>query len=348
MGKPNWIRGRQGFLVSGLLDYRRDRRPRRTRAAAGSHRLRLDVLEDRILLAAAPDVTTLAATNVTGSGATLNASINPQGSRTDTFIQYSTDPSFPLNIVTTLAGSAGQTGSTDGTGSAALFSDPDSVAVDGEGNVYVADSSNSTIREITPDGVVTTLAGSPGQTGSNDGTGSAALFNNPNGVAVDAAGNVYVADSGNDTIRMITPAGVVTTLAGSAGQTGSTDGTGSAALFSFPSAWPWIPRRATSMWRTPATTPSARSRPPASSPLWRAPPDLPAARTAPAAPPCSTVRRAWPWIPRRATSMWRTPATTPSARSRPPASSPPWRAPLEPAAVTTAPAVWPSSPFPRE
>jgi hypothetical protein len=78
----------------------------------------------------------------------------------------------------------------------------------------------------------TALAGSVGGLGSQDGTGAQASFYNPSSTAVDSAGNVYVADSGNRTIRKITPAGVVTTLAGSAGLGGSTDGTGSAARFS--------------------------------------------------------------------------------------------------------------------
>ena len=105
------------------------------------------------------------------------------------------------------------------------------MAVDGSGNVYVADTNNYTIRKITPAGVVSTLAGLAGTSGSADGTGSAARFNYPHGVAVDSSGNVYVADSGNNTIRKITPAGVVSTLAGLAGSSGSADGTGSAARF---------------------------------------------------------------------------------------------------------------------
>ncbi len=140
----------------------------------------------------------------------------------------------PSGVVTTLAGSAGQTGSSDGSGSAARFNEPYDVAVDSAGNVYVADYVNSEIRKITPSGVVTTLAGSAGLMGSNDGTGSAARFKDPSGVAVDNAGNVYVADNNNDEIREITPSGVVTTLAGSAGKSGSSDGAASAARFYLP------------------------------------------------------------------------------------------------------------------
>ncbi len=136
--------------------------------------------------------------------------------------------------VTTLAGSTGNSGSADGTGTAARFNDPGAVAVDSAGNVYVADAGNATIRKVTAAGVVTTLAGSAGLVGSTDGTGAAARFNFPAGVAVDSAGNVYVADAGNAIIRKITAAGVVTTLAGSAGLVGSTDGTGSAARFNYP------------------------------------------------------------------------------------------------------------------
>jgi D-alanyl-D-alanine dipeptidase len=140
----------------------------------------------------------------------------------------------PAGRVTTLAGTAFVTGSTDATGAAASFWHPIGVATDSAGNVYVADSSNSTIRKITPARRVTTLAGTAGVRGSTDGTGAAASFRGPSGVATDSAGNVYVADSGNHAIRRITPAGRVTTLAGSAGVTGSTDATGAAASFSFP------------------------------------------------------------------------------------------------------------------
>lgn len=140
----------------------------------------------------------------------------------------------PAGVVSTLAGMAGQIGSADGAGSAARFNFPYGISIDSAGNLYVADTSNQTIRMITPTGAVSTLAGLAGKTGSADGTGSAARFGYPQGVATDSAGNVYVADTTNDTIRKITPAGVVTTVAGSAGQSGTTDGTGSAARFSSP------------------------------------------------------------------------------------------------------------------
>jgi hypothetical protein len=139
-------------------------------------------------------------------------------------------------VVTTLAGSVGSPGSADGTGSAAQFNTPVGVAVDGLGNIYVADFGNSTIRMVTPAGVVTTLAGTAGSPGSADGTGSLALFNQPYGVAVDTGGNVYVGDTYNHTIRKITSGGVVTTLAGLAGSPGSADGTGSAARFNHPTS----------------------------------------------------------------------------------------------------------------
>ena len=138
--------------------------------------------------------------------------------------------------VSTLAGVAGSSGSTDGTGSAARFYDPVGVAVDSTGNVYVADRGNQTIRKITPAGVVSTLAGLAGSPGSADGTGSAARFDHPTSVAVDGSGSVYAADFYNNTIRKITPAGSVSTFAGLAGSTGSTDGTGSAARFFGPVA----------------------------------------------------------------------------------------------------------------
>jgi hypothetical protein len=135
--------------------------------------------------------------------------------------------------VSTFAGFAQQFGSTDGTGSSARFSLPDDVAIDSNGNVYVADRGDFTIRMITPAAVVTTLAGSSGSIGSADGTGAAAQFYSLNAIAVDAGGNLFVTEADN-TIRKITSAGVVTTLAGTSNTGGSSNGSGAAALFNDP------------------------------------------------------------------------------------------------------------------
>jgi plastocyanin len=137
-------------------------------------------------------------------------------------------------VVTTLAGHPGIIGTNDGTGDLAQFYAPSNLAFDRAGNIYVADTSNHTIRKVTPDGVVTTLAGLGGVPGSDDGTNSSARFNQPNGIALDSHDNIYVADGINNAVRMVTTNGVVTTVAGSAASSGTNDGIGTAALFSFP------------------------------------------------------------------------------------------------------------------
>jgi sugar lactone lactonase YvrE len=126
------------------------------------------------------------------------------------------------------------TGSSNGTGSTARFNGADGIAGDQHGNFYLAESTAGTIRKITAQGVVTVFAGSVGQIGSADGAGSAARFSSPTRVAADSAGNVYVTDTGNSTIRKISSTGVVTTIAGQPGKCGTQDGVGTQALFCNP------------------------------------------------------------------------------------------------------------------
>ena len=132
--------------------------------------------------------------------------------------------------MSTVAGSAGSPGT-------AQLNAPAAVAADAAGNIYVADVGNHVIRKISAAGAMSVLAGKPGVSGSADGPRRrGALLRAPTGVAVDGAGNVYVADTGNQTVRRIAPDGTVSTLAGSARAAGSTDGAGSAARFNGPFA----------------------------------------------------------------------------------------------------------------
>ena len=136
--------------------------------------------------------------------------------------------------VTTIAGTAGTTGSADGTGTAATFLSPTGITTDGT-NLYLTDYGNSTIRKIViSSGAVTTIAGTAGAKGSADGTGTAATFNLPAGITTDGT-NLYLTDYGNNTVRKIViSTGAVTTIAGTAGAVGLADGTGATATFSFP------------------------------------------------------------------------------------------------------------------
>jgi DNA-binding beta-propeller fold protein YncE len=132
--------------------------------------------------------------------------------------------------IQTIAGKS-QCGSADGIGENALFCRPRGIAIDAANNLYVADTGNSTVRKITPEGVVSTIAGKAGVSGYADGgmapdNTSTARFNEPTGIAFDnLTGDLYVADTQNATIRKITPDGQVTTVAGKAGITKTAPGT---------------------------------------------------------------------------------------------------------------------------
>ncbi len=138
----------------------------------------------------------------------------------------------PAGVVTTFAGS-GFTGSANGPAASASFDRPQGVAVDANGNVYVADYFNNLVRKITPQGDVSTLAGGGVQSAnqdSYDGQGSSATFVSPNGLTIDNAGNLYVTESSDNVVRTVSPTGVVTTIAGNHSM-GFTEGAGAQAEF---------------------------------------------------------------------------------------------------------------------
>jgi sugar lactone lactonase YvrE len=192
----------------------------------------------------AGDVTTIAGQYGTGGSVDGTGSaarfVGPQGIALDPSGNLYVGDSLAMRLVTqagfvtTLAGMPFVQGFVDGTGSAARFGGIRNIVADTAGNAYVADANNNVIRKMTPAGVITTFAGGGGGTASGfvDGTGTAARFAAPGGLTIDAAGNIYVADYLNWSIRKITPAGVVTTLAGG-GPTnpGFADGVGAAARF---------------------------------------------------------------------------------------------------------------------
>lgn len=146
----------------------------------------------------------------------------------------------PEGMVTMFAGKAGSVGYADGAGPEAQFNYPRGIAIDPSGNLFVADSGNHVVRKIAPDGTVTTYAGRVPQTaydtctGSTDGDPWSARFNRPGSVAADAAGNAYIADTKNHTVRKIDTNGTVTTLAGVTGTPGYIDGPASSARFNHP------------------------------------------------------------------------------------------------------------------
>ncbi len=174
----------------------------------------------------------------TGSVARFNSPYGIALSGTDFYVADTYNQTIrkltTSGVVSTLAGSAGTSGSLDGTSAAANFYIPKSLVGDGGTNLYVVDSYNHTIRKVViSTGVVSTIAGYGGTPGTTDGTGTAAKFYTPFGITYDGT-DLYVTDTANQTVRKVSTAGVVTTWAGVAGTAGSTNDTGTAAKFNYP------------------------------------------------------------------------------------------------------------------
>ncbi len=167
-------------------------------------------------------------------GVLLLASVAACGGGSDAPSNPIPPPAAITPTLSVYAGSLQQVGSRDGLGAAAQFNGPTGLVHDSAGNAYVADTGNHTIRKLSPAGAVTTIAGAAGQAGSTDGAGGAARFSSPSGLAIDGSGNLYVADTGNHTIRKISLAGVVSTVAGVAGQPGAIDGAAGVARLETP------------------------------------------------------------------------------------------------------------------
>ena len=187
-------------------------------------------------------VTTIAGGRI-ADGIGANAGFGmPAGITTDGVNLYVADCSsntirkivISTGAVTTIAGTAGVSGSADGTGAAARFNWPNGITTDGT-RLFVTDVDNNTVRQIViSTGAVTTIAGTAGVSGFADGTGTVAQFNSPYGITTNGV-NLFVTDSGNNSIRQIViSTGVVTTIAGTAGVAGSVDGTGAVAKFNLP------------------------------------------------------------------------------------------------------------------
>ena len=210
-------------------------RPRGVRVDAAGNLYVTDALH-KLIRKVSP---TGAVTTVAGSGAGGSLSdpfdlvLDPAGNIYLTELMGNTVRKVtPAGVVSTLAGS-GSFSSINGHGTSASFNQPSGIAFDAQGNLFVGDSQGQKVRKIAPDSEVSTFAGSGAQ-GTGDGTGGSATFTVPAGIAMDAAGNMFVTDFGSHVVRKITPQGEVTTPFGTRNTSGSVDGKGNAATFSFP------------------------------------------------------------------------------------------------------------------